>query len=47
MLVLLLATCETAVDRLGRADAQVDDELVRDLERVIERTQTELRALDG
>jgi hypothetical protein len=47
MLVLLLATCETAVDRFGSADAQVDDELVRDLERLIERARTELRALQG
>jgi hypothetical protein len=46
MLILLLATCEAALERFGRADAQVDDELVRDLERVIARTQTELRAFD-
>jgi hypothetical protein len=35
------------LERLGRADVQVDDTLVRDLERVIEGTRTELRALDG
>jgi hypothetical protein len=45
MLILLLATCETALDRFGRADHQVDDKLVTDLERVIERTRTELKAL--
>jgi len=47
MLILLLATCEAALERFGRADAQVDERLVSDLERVIEGTQAELKALDG
>jgi hypothetical protein len=46
MLILLLATCEVALDRFGSADAQVDDRLVTDLERVVERTRTELEAFD-
>jgi hypothetical protein len=46
MLILLLATCEAALERFGKADAQVDAELVRDLEQVIARTQMELKALD-
>lgn len=47
MLILLLATCETALERFGRADGQVDDKLVRDLERVIEGTRRELKALEN
>jgi hypothetical protein len=47
LLILLLATCETALERFGRPDVQVDDRLLRDLERVIEGAQTELKALDG
>ena len=47
MLILLLATCETALETFGRADARVDDKLVKDLERVIEGTRTELKALDS
>ena len=46
MLILLLATCEAALERFGRADAQVDRGLVKDLERVIAGTQAELEALD-
>jgi hypothetical protein len=46
MLILLLATCEAALDRFRSADALVDDKLVTDLERVIERTRAELEALD-
>ena len=47
LLILLLATCEAALERFRGPDAQVDDRLVRDLERVIEGTQTELEALDA
>jgi hypothetical protein len=47
MFLLLLATCETALDRFARADARVDDQLVTDLERVIERTRRELEALES
>ncbi len=46
MLILLLATCEAALERFGRADVQVDHRLVTDLERVIQGTQAELEALD-
>jgi hypothetical protein len=47
MLLLLLATCETALDRFSRPDVLVDDELVADLERVVERTRRELEALES
>jgi hypothetical protein len=47
MLILLLATCETALERFGLPDNRVDDTLMSDLERVIEGAQAELRALDG
>jgi hypothetical protein len=46
MLVLLLATCEAALDRFGGPDVQVADQLMRSLRRVIEATQTELEALE-
>jgi hypothetical protein len=46
MLILLLATCETALERFGGADDQVDARLLRDLARVIERARAELNALD-
>ena len=46
MLILLVATCETALERFGRADVQVDARLLRDLERVIEGAKAELKALD-
>jgi hypothetical protein len=45
MLTIRLATCETALDRLGSGDNQVDRELLTDLERLIERTRTELESL--
>jgi hypothetical protein len=47
MLILLLATCEAALERFGRPDVQVADQLVSDLRRVIEATQTELEALES
>jgi hypothetical protein len=47
MLILVLATCEAALEKFGGADDQVDARLVRDLERVIEGTRAELKALDG
>lgn len=46
MLILLLATCEAALERFGGADVHVDHRLVRDLERVVEGTKAELEALD-
>ena len=46
MLILLLATCEVALERFGGADDQVDANLVRDLERVIAGAQAELKALE-
>ena len=46
MLILLLATCEEALEKFGRPDVRVDDRLVRDLQRVIEGTRTELDALE-
>ncbi len=47
MLLILLATCETALERLGRPDGQIDGRLVADLERLIERTRTELDAFES
>jgi hypothetical protein len=41
VLILLLATCETALDEL-RIGGEPDSELVIDLQRVIERTRSEL-----
>ena len=42
MLKILLATCETTRDALTAADNAVDQELLGDLERMIERTRAEL-----
>jgi hypothetical protein len=42
MLRILLATCETTRDALTAADNAVDEELLADLERMIERTRVEL-----
>ena len=45
MLTILLATCETALQAFKAADNPVDDELIADLERMVERTRAELEAL--
>jgi hypothetical protein len=45
MLTILLATCETALDTFRSQENQVDRELLTDLERLIERTRTELESL--
>lgn len=42
MLKILLATCETTRDALTAADNAVDQALLTDLERMIERTRAEL-----
>lgn len=42
MLKILLATCETTRDALTAADNPVDSQLLDDLERIIERTRSEL-----
>ncbi len=52
MLTILLATCEVALQSSRAAEIALDDELVADLERLIERTRAELDAqveprLDG
>ena len=39
MLTILLATCETALQKLQREGAQVDEELLGDLKRIVERIQ--------
>ena len=43
--MILLATCERALEAFQAADNPVDREFVTDLERVIERTRRELDAL--
>jgi hypothetical protein len=45
MLRILIAACETARNAFQAADNRVDDELLADLERVIERSRVELQAL--
>ena len=45
MLCILLATCETTLDRLRAADDAVDVEFVADLERITERTRREVETL--
>lgn len=47
VLILLLATCEAALESFGRPDVHVDERLVRDLQRVIEGAHAELEGLDG
>ena len=42
MLKILLATCETTRDALTAADNEVDEQLLADLERMIQRTRGEL-----
>jgi hypothetical protein len=45
MLRILLATCEQTLDALTAAGNPVDEALLADLERMIERTRKELAAL--
>ena len=47
LLVILLATCERTLEAFQEADDPLDPELVADLERVAERTRSELSALQG
>jgi hypothetical protein len=47
MLKILLATCEQTLDALTAADNPVDEELLADLRRMIERTRAELTALSS
>lgn len=47
MLKILLATCETTRDALTAADNAVDEGLLGDLERMIERTRAELGVPDS
>ena len=42
MLKILLATCETTRDAFTAADNAVDEQLLADLERMIQRTRAEL-----
>ena len=44
MLAILLATCERALEAFQAADNPLDEEFVRDLERVTARTRAELVA---
>jgi hypothetical protein len=44
MLVILLASCERALEAFQAAENPVDDEFVADLERITERTRRELAA---
>jgi hypothetical protein len=44
MLTILLATCEVTLDTLKREEVQLNPEFVADLERLAERTRTELEA---
>jgi hypothetical protein len=45
MLTILLATCETTLQAFAAADNRLDDEFAQELERVVERTRRELKAL--
>lgn len=45
MLRILLGVCETALDAFRAADNPLDSEFVADLERIAERTRSELEAL--
>ncbi len=44
MLAILLATCERSLEAFQAADNPLDEEFVRDLERVMARTRGELVA---
>ena len=45
ILKILIAASETALDAFRAADNRVDDELVTDLERVLQRSRQELASL--
>jgi hypothetical protein len=45
MLTILHAACRTALDAFYAADNPVDTELVADLEKMVERTHTEIARL--
>ena len=45
LLVILLATCERALEAFTAADNPVDESFVTDLERVAARTRQEIEAL--
>ena len=42
MLLILVATCERALEALRAADGPIDREFVDELERIVERTRREL-----
>ena len=44
MLAILLATCERSLEAFQAADNPLDEEFVRDLQRVMARTRGELAA---
>ena len=46
ILLILLATCERALEALQAADNRLDDTFVVDIEKLIGRTQRELAAID-
>lgn len=46
MLTILLATCEVTLETATRDGIDLNPELVADLERLIGRTRSELKALD-
>jgi hypothetical protein len=45
MLTILLATCETTLQAFAAADNVLNEDLVRDLERVVERIRQDLATL--
>lgn len=45
MLKILYGVCQTALDAFHAADNPVDTEFVTDLQRITDRTRTELEAL--
>jgi len=47
ILKILIAASETALDAFRAADNPVDEEFVRDLERVLRRSREELDALNA
>jgi hypothetical protein len=47
MLTMLLSMCEQALATFTAGDGQVDDELVADLRRIVERTRGEIAGLTG
>jgi hypothetical protein len=45
LLVILLATCERALEAFTAADNPLDESFVTDLERIVTRTEQEIEAL--